>query len=1674
MKTKQQHLILLARLKTVLAAAFLMLFSGSVCAQNFLIDHTTTSTLSYELRAVSGSSSFDVYSGSSKVGNYTSLGPIKVTGGGTLNLVFNTSNPVVLYKATSTSGTPAYNTYSVLVTDGTLNMSLGSSYSSTTTLKRASDLLFQVFRVESTPDNQNSCQLNISGNASHRFVIDGMANMTVEGANDTSYVATNSGLEATGSLLSLSGNGGCATLTYVNLVNNWVTSGGSAIALGLSNTSAHFHLTMRHCLIDKCYTGGSGAGWNFSGNYNGTTASEITMEDCITQNCFSESTGSSDGGIFRTWSGPNCDITMTDCQILNNKSKKRSGGIMYNLAMSQPMELTRCTFDGNWTGENGGAIQLQAAATVTACTFTNNYAKINGGAICNRPYDGGSGNSPGYAPHNGSLILDANTIISNNEAQGNGGGIYVFVHPTMFLIGSSTTYPPYGINPDATWTVFKNNNGQQFAMNVELQGATISNNKAVNGGGIFLYRDCDIYQTNVLLNWGTVENNTATGYGGACYVYSEITTPLNYANKDEEGNPCPYTGEARNMVVALGNSSSSHTLSMKGNRAANGGAVYSTFDHDASVTSSTIKASLQQNAVVGTSDSPNIATAGNGGALYINKGYITLLGGNIQYNTATGAGGGIYPAADAIVQVGAGNFSVQHNTVNSVPNNVYLPTNKKIEVISNAFNPQYIGVYTQSTTPPIPVFEVSSSSNSAWLQRIYDGMVAGTMNVVDDKQLYTADYTSSQTILYFNNNPWSPMQRTTALSDLHQDANNVYEIGNVKELTAFLCHVNGITPNAVNFGSGDQTAKGKLTADIDMDGHYWVPIGTAYTGTFDGNGHTISNLTMVPSNTSTGRGMFGINTSGTIKNVILKDCYMAAGTGYVGSIVSQNSSGGTLCNSVAHGELVDSNGSAVIGGLVGNNSGTVHSCYAMPDITVGNTGNALGGLVGNNSGNLFNCFVNPKFITNIGSTGYKGGLVAVNNGVVENCYVRIRAGSVIPNTTFGLLVGQSNNANIKYCYTNIDPTIVGISYYATGTAPSGHGVFGLTSLPCLYNHADNQVTIASGANSYVPSGSNKQLLVTLNNWVSANKGNTPQTSYSYWLRPWQKDDVSKFINDDLPLLRLPATNAVASSSSDAYLNYNQVNDLLTAYATASDAVLLYGAESSMNSNSSSSATLYIDQEASLKQSSSKGAVNGYTSQVVGVYSSSRWHDFSSPLQQSFIGFNYASDGQPFSWDPNPCGVTFSSNNDQALFPSNTPDITRVDLYCFYEPEYHWLNLKRNTNSHWHMNAPEVQIIYNGNGIGASTNGNETYLVPGKGYLVSVDVDQLLQNYGTLNDGNVTLYSVTKTDENAWAERLGFNLLGNPYQSYLDFEAFVTRNGSSLWSGSGNYTATYAIFDSNLNSYVQYKNGVSYGSYGVARYIHPHQGFFIRKTATDNSTNTMVTYTNDMRVTDVTGVNFRGNEQPAYPLVNFIVRDSEGNGDVAVLELSRDNNEGAPKMRLGDCTGSISLSYEGEEYGILFRTELLDYQPLHFKASEEGIFTLEWNTANGEFSELTLIDNITGTTTDMLTRDSYSFEGNPDHYSARFKVVIGDYKDIEEHEDGPSTGSGTFAFIMGDNLVVNGEGIFSMYDVTGRMLMQQSIRGSQSTIALPSVSAGVYMLRLTNGNNGVKNQKIIIK
>jgi len=107
---------------------------------------------------------------------------------------------------------------------------------------------------------------------------------------------------------------------------------------------------------------------------------------------------------------------------------------------------------------------------------------------------------------------------------------------------------------------------------------------------------------------------------------------------------------------------------------------------------------------------------------------------------------------------------------------------------------------------------------------------------------------------------------------------------------------------------------------------------------------------------------------------------------------------------------------------------------------------------------------------------------------------------------------------------------------------------------------------------------------------------------------------------------------------------------------------------------------------------------------------------------------------------------------------------------------------------------------------------------------------------------------------------------------------------------------------------------------------------------------------------------------------------------------------------------------------------------------------------------------------MLATDSYTFQGKPSDMKARFRLVFSALGIEEETETEQGE---NFAFIVGNELVVTGEGELSLIDLNGRVLTTEHVSGQQSHITMPKVAVGMYMLRLTN-EKGTKVQKIVIK
>ena len=163
----------------------------------------------------------------------------------------------------------------------------------------------------------------------------------------------------------------------------------------------------------------------------------------------------------------------------------------------------------------------------------------------------------------------------------------------------------------------------------------------------------------------------------------------------------------------------------------------------------------------------------------------------------------------------------------------------------------------------------------------------------------------------------------------------------------------------------DPTLNITLTADIDLTGKEWTPIGRprGYTGTFDGQGHTITGLNISPSEDAAAL-FHQINGDGTVMNLQLKDVTYNGVTA-MGGIAHGNYGTITACS--VTGTLTNTTNNGHVGGIAATNLGTITACWFSGTIT---GGSSIGGIAGSNTnagsynGKITACYWSGEEISN--------------------------------------------------------------------------------------------------------------------------------------------------------------------------------------------------------------------------------------------------------------------------------------------------------------------------------------------------------------------------------------------------------------------------------------------------------------------------------------------------------------------------------------------------------------------------------------------------------------------------------------------------------------------------------------------------------------------------------------
>lgn len=244
--------------------------------------------------------------------------------------------------------------------------------------------------------------------------------------------------------------------------------------------------------------------------------------------------------------------------------------------------------------------------------------------------------------------------------------------------------------------------------------------------------------------------------------------------------------------------------------------------------------------------------------------------------------------------------------------------------------------------------------------------------------------------------------------------------------------------------SGDTDINIILDNDIDLSDIDWTPIGTEsrpYTGNFDGGGHTITGLKIDKSGTDY-VGLIGcLGSEGKVQNVTLTNISVS-GANCVGGIAGQNY--GTVENCSVNG-TVTGKGFTDTGGIAGSNYGTISGCSAEETVTgsvnVGGIAggsylgviidgchstaavsgiSSVGGVVGNlgNGCSLMACYSTGNVTATLtGGYANVGGVVGINSqGTVTGCYHATGEITSLGRGRIGGIVGENHIGTVAACY----------------------------------------------------------------------------------------------------------------------------------------------------------------------------------------------------------------------------------------------------------------------------------------------------------------------------------------------------------------------------------------------------------------------------------------------------------------------------------------------------------------------------------------------------------------------------------------------------------------------------------------------------------------------------------
>lgn len=380
------------------------------------------------------------------------------------------------------------------------------------------------------------------------------------------------------------------------------------------------------------------------------------------------------------------------------------------------------------------------------------------------------------------------------------------------------------------------------------------------------------------------------------------------------------------------------------------------------------------------------------------------------------------------------------------------------------------------------------------------------------------------------------------------------------------------------------------------------------------------------------------------------------------------------------------------------------------------------------------------------------------------------------------------------------------------------------------------------------------------------------------------------------------------------------------------------------------------------------------------------------------------------------------------------------------------------------------------------------MVVGKGYSITPFNDgtnNILFTGGTLNTGEKTI----ELQKDGSTSQAGFNFVGNPYPSYIDWKAMVTKNSAVLETNTMWYRSK---IEGKFKFYTVDGAGVVVPSTSpsITAFVPPMQGFWV-KTNTDAST---LYFEDNMRSHAGTVANPSPNplKAPAATQIELsLLRLQVSNGtntDEAVIYSYASATDGydfydSPKMMNNDATiPEIYTTLNNKPMVINVMNSLpLDTEiGLAFVPGDATSFSLRASEITNLPSDVKVIlkDYANNGQETDLTDGAAVYNFTPATTTGdRFSVIFRSAGSTTAVNTNSSKGISVYSMKNGINVTVNAELVenatLRVFNAVGQQLVNQHLTNRSTTIN-GNFNPGVYVVKVSNGTTVTATQKIVIK